>query len=110
MSYLITSYLRRRRTLPRGDYEGAIQRFREDPNVKVLLLHAGTAAAGLTLTQADLVVLLVRLALCTSRYYCASKHPINNSQYGPWTEPLLHHPAETHPQPTPSPVASATRN
>ncbi|EEH58358.1 uncharacterized protein MICPUCDRAFT_9486, partial [Micromonas pusilla CCMP1545] len=29
-----------------------------DPDVKVLLLHAGTAAAGLTLTQADLVILL----------------------------------------------------
>ena len=41
-----------------GDYEGAIQRFRDDPDVKVLLLHAGSAAAGLTLTQADLVVLL----------------------------------------------------
>ena len=38
--------------------EGAIARFRDDPDVKVLLLHAGSAAAGLTLTQADLVVLL----------------------------------------------------
>lgn len=40
------------------DTEAAIGRFREDPDVKVLLLHAGSAAAGLTLTQADLVVLL----------------------------------------------------
>ena len=38
--------------------EGAIARFRDDPSVQVLLLHAGSAAAGLTLTQADLVVLL----------------------------------------------------
>lgn len=41
-----------------SEHEGAIERFRTDPDVKVLLLHAGTAAAGLTLTQADLVILL----------------------------------------------------
>ena len=36
----------------------AVARFREDPECRVLLLHAGSAAAGLTLTHADLVVLL----------------------------------------------------
>ena len=41
-----------------GSGEGAIARFRDDPATQVLLLHAGSAAAGLTLTQADLVVLL----------------------------------------------------
>ena len=36
----------------------AVARFREDPECRVLLLHAGSAAAGLTLTHADLVILL----------------------------------------------------
>ena len=36
----------------------AVARFRDDPACRVLLLHAGSAAAGLTLTHADLVILL----------------------------------------------------
>lgn len=36
----------------------AVARFRDDPACRVLLLHAGSAAAGLTLTHADFVLLL----------------------------------------------------
>ena len=43
---------------PEDAAASAVKRFREDPACRVLLLHAGTAAAGLTLTHADLVILL----------------------------------------------------
>ncbi len=42
----------------RDDASSAVERFRDDPGCHCLLLHAGTAAAGLTLTHADLVILL----------------------------------------------------
>jgi E3 ubiquitin-protein ligase SHPRH len=43
---------------PEDAAASAVRRFRDDPACRVLLLHAGTAAAGLTLTHADLVILL----------------------------------------------------
>ena len=43
---------------PEDAAASAVRRFRDDPSCRVLLLHAGTAAAGLTLTHADLVILL----------------------------------------------------
>jgi E3 ubiquitin-protein ligase SHPRH len=43
---------------PEDDAARAVQRFRDDEDCHVLLLHAGSASAGLTLTHADLVILL----------------------------------------------------
>lgn len=43
---------------PEDDTARAVAQFRDDPKCSVLLLHAGSAAAGLTLTHADLVILL----------------------------------------------------